>query len=177
VCGLAAGLETVIDAAGLLRSEKGICFLIVGEGVAKQGLQRRVHELGLANVLLLSTQPAERLSQVFASADISLVTLRQNMGSLSVPSKSYAIMASARPILAAVPVDSEVRRLVEEANCGVCIPPEDPGALAAAIRAMAEDPEMSAVYGRNGRRYVEQHYSRADLTSRYRQLLLEVSGL
>lgn len=174
--GYAAGLETVVSAAELLRTDRRICFLLVGEGSAKSGLKRQAEELGLTNVVFLTTQPRDRLPEVLASADLSLVTLKKDMGTLSVPSKSYAIMASARPILAAVPADSEVVRLVTQADCGVIVPPEEPEALAAAIRSLAGDLELLEAYGRNGRYFVERHHSRADLTSRYHKLLLEVTS-
>jgi len=105
---------------------------------------------------------------------VGLVPLREGMGALSVPSKAYAIMAGGRPILAAVPTDSEIRELVAEAKCGVCVPAEDPQALAEAVRRLANEPDKLKEYGRNARSYVVERYSRAIMTSRYRKLLGEV---
>jgi len=172
--GYAAGLESVLAAAGLLRGEPRICFLIVGEGSAKADLLRAAEREGLTNVRFLPTQPSGILSNVLGAGDVGLVPLREGMGAVSVPSKAYAIMAGGRPVLAAVPTDSEIRHLVAEAKCGVCVPAEDPQALAEAVRRLANEPDKLKEYGRNARSYVVERYSRAIMTSRYRKLLGEV---
>ena len=172
--GYAAGLESVLAAAGLLRGEPRICFLIVGEGSAKADLLRAAEWEGLTNVRFLPTQPSGILSNVLGAGDVGLVPLREGMGAVSVPSKAYAIMAGGRPVLAAVPTDSEIRHLVAEAKCGVCVPAEEPQALAEAVRRLANEPDKLKEYGRNARSYVVERYSRAIMTSRYRKLLGEV---
>ena len=172
--GYAAGLESVLAAAGLLRGEPRICFLIVGEGSAKADLLRAAEREGLTNVRFLPTQPSGILSNVLGAGDVGLVPLREGMGAVSVPSKAYAIMAGGRPILAAVPTDSEIRHLVAEAKCGVCVPAEEPQALAEAVLRLAGEPDRLKEYGRNARSYVVERYSRAIMTSRYRKLLGEV---
>jgi len=172
--GYAAGLESVLAAAGLLRGEPRICFLIVGEGSAKADLLRAAEREGLTNVRFLPTQPSGILSNVLGAGDVGLVPLREGMGAVSVPSKAYAIMAGGRPVLAAVPTDSEIRHLVAEAKCGVCVPAEEPQALAEAVLRLAGEPDRLTEYGRNARSYVVERYSRAIMTSRYRKLLGEV---
>jgi len=173
--GFAAGLDGVVAAADLLRREPNLIFLIVGEGSAKQGLMLSVRDLGLQNCRFVTSQPPERLSEVFGAADLSLVSLRSGMGALSVPSKTMAIMASARPILAVVPLDSEVRRVVEEAQCGRCVAPEDPTTMAAEIIALRGDREQLESFGANGRRYAAIQFGRRETISRYHRLLREVA--
>jgi colanic acid biosynthesis glycosyl transferase WcaI len=174
--GFAAGLESVIGAAALLRNEPRLVFLIVGEGSAKPEVMRLAAKLDLPNVRFVTSQPAERLSEVFAAADLSLVTLRSGMGALSVPSKALAIMASGRPVLAAVPDDSDVRRIVDEAQAGRCIAPDDPAALAEAIIALRRDREQLEWFGANGRQYAGGHFDRPEIVGRYHRLLREVAG-
>jgi colanic acid biosynthesis glycosyl transferase WcaI len=98
------------------------------------------------------------------------------MGALSVPSKTLAIMASARPVLAAVPQDSEVRRIVGEAQAGRCIDPEDPAAMAAEILALRGDRARLESFGANGRRYATAHFDRAQIIVRYHRLLQDVAA-
>jgi colanic acid biosynthesis glycosyl transferase WcaI len=173
--GFIAMLDKVLEAARLLEDEPQIQFLIIGEGNAKPGLVSRVKELGLKNVRLLPTQPKEALPEMLGAADLSLVTLNRRLGQLNVPSKTYSIMASARPVLAAVPEDSEIARLIKVADCGLGVPPEDPVALAQAIRSLARQPERLRVYGANGRRYVEENFDRRSLTAQYHKLLQQVA--
>jgi len=174
--GFISVLDTVLDAANLLQNHARIQFVIVGEGNAKPALVKRASALKLNNVRFLPTQPKEVLSEMLAAADISLVTLDRRLGQLNVPSKTYNIMAGSRPVLAAVPEDSEIARLVKEADCGVCIPPENPESMAQAIKNMLNQPEELDRYGKNGRRYVVENYSKDKLISRYRKLLHEVAA-
>jgi colanic acid biosynthesis glycosyl transferase WcaI len=173
--GFIAMLDKVLEAARLLDDEPQIQFLIIGEGNAKPGLVSRVNELGIKNVRFLPTQPKESLPEMLGAADLSLVTLNRHLGQLNVPSKTYSIMASARPVLAAVPEDSEIARLIKVADCGLGVPPEDPVALAQAIRSLAGQPEKLRVYGANGRRYVEENFDRRSLTTQYHKLLQQVA--
>jgi glycosyltransferase involved in cell wall biosynthesis len=85
-------------------------------------------------------------------------------------------MASARPVLAAVPPDSEVRRVVVEAQAGRCIAPEDPAAMAAEIIALRNDQDRLEWFGANGRRYAGAHFGRPEIVSRYHRLLREVAA-
>jgi colanic acid biosynthesis glycosyl transferase WcaI len=174
--GFIAVLDTVLDAAKLLQDDTRIVFVIVGRGNAKPDLMKRTKLLHLTNVRFLPTQPKAILPQMLATADISLVTLDRRLGRLNVPSKTYNIMASSRPVLAAVPPDSEIACLVQKADCGVCVPPEDPESMAQAIKDMLRHPEALERYGKNGRRYVVENYSRNLLIRRYRELLHEVSA-
>jgi colanic acid biosynthesis glycosyl transferase WcaI len=174
--GFISVLDTVLDAAKLLQSDSRIQFVIVGEGNAKPSLVKRAHALNLNNVRFLPTQPKAVLPEMLAASDISLVTLDRRLGQLNVPSKTYNIMAGSRPVLAAVPENSEIARLVKESGCGVCVAPEDPESMAQAIKDMLGEPETLDRYGKNGRKYVVAHYSRDKLIKRYRELLHEVAA-
>jgi len=174
--GYAAALETVLEAAALLRSQPAIRFLFVGEGSAKKDLASRAGELGLENVQFVTTQPASRLPEVYGVADLSLVTLRKGMGRVSVPSKAYSIMASGRAMLASVPGDSEVRRLVEDAGCGMWVPPQDAPGMARAILELRGDADRLQALGSNGRRWVEDRHARERSVSKYHQWLVEAAS-
>ncbi len=174
--GFIAMLDNVVETARLLQHDSNIQFLIVGEGNAKAGLVRRTSELGLKNVRFLPTQPKEMLPEMLGAADLSLVTLNKQLGQLNVPSKTYSIMASGRPVLASVPPDSEIASLIKTADCGVGVPPEDPVSMADAILRLANQPEQLRQFGANGRRYVEEHLSRRKVTAQYNELLREVAA-
>jgi colanic acid biosynthesis glycosyl transferase WcaI len=165
--GLIAGLETVLEAAARLRHREDIRFLLVGEGNAKAELVTKAREMDLANVDFLTTQPRERLPEVLGAADVHLVTLKRGMSSTSVPSKTYGIMASGRAAIAAVDPGSEVWQLVERAEAGLCVPPEEPEALALAIESLCDDAELRAGMGERGRAHVVRYYDRHELTEHY----------
>ena len=168
-------LHTVLEAAKLLQDKERIIFPIIGEGNAKSGLVERAKALGLSNVRFLPTQAKEVLPEMLGAADVSLVTLNRHLGQLNVPSKIYSIMASGRPVLAAVPDDSEIARLIKEAACGVWVRPEDPECLAQAVESLSKQPELLECLGANGRNYVAAHFGRRLLIRRYHQLLHQVA--
>jgi colanic acid biosynthesis glycosyl transferase WcaI len=169
--GLIAGLETVLEAAARLRHRPDIRFLIVGEGTAKAELVARARDMALQNVTFLTTQPREKVPEVLGAADVHLVTLKRWMSSTSVPSKTYGIMASGRPTIAAVDEGSEVWQLIEKAEAGLCVLPEEPDALAAAIETVCDDAERRLRMGEQARAHVVRHNARHELTEYYGSVL------
>jgi colanic acid biosynthesis glycosyl transferase WcaI len=173
--GLIAGLETVLEAAVLLQRRADIHFLLVGEGTAKADLRARAAAMRLENVTFLPTQPRELVPQMLAAADVHLVTLKRRMSTTSVPSKSYTVMASGRPVIAAVDPGSEIWRLVESAGAGVCVPPEEPAALADAIEELCDSPERRQAMGESARAYVVRHHDKRAMTGLYAQTLASIA--
>lgn len=165
-----SNLEPVIDAAELLRDQP-FAFVIVGDGVRKTQLERSVKEKQLDNVLFLPFQPLEIYPQVLTAADMNLVTLNTQAAMASVPSKVFKIMASGRPIPAITVQGNEVYRLVSEAKCGLCVPPDDPGALAEALRYAAVHRDELEQMGENGRRYLEENFSRSKCVAQIEEIL------
>ncbi|MGQ9581864.1 MAG: glycosyltransferase family 4 protein [Armatimonadota bacterium] len=154
-----SNVEPVIEAAEVLQNEP-FAFVIVGDGVRKTDLERKAREKQLKNVWFFPFQPLEDYPQVLTAADMNLVTLNTQAAMASVPSKVFKMMASGRPILAITTNGNEVHRLISQANCGLCVPPDDPASLAEALRYAAAHPDEMARMGANGRRYMEEHYSR-----------------
>jgi colanic acid biosynthesis glycosyl transferase WcaI len=169
-------LETLLDAAQALARYEDIVFLIVGDGVIKDRLQDRARSLGLANVRFLPFQPYADLPWLRASSDVQVSLYRHGSSRHSMASKVYEIMASGRPLLASAEVDSDVWNLVEDSGCGVCVEPENPESLAAALLRLYQDRALCARMGELGRREVEQHYSREVVVRRYEELLWRVAA-
>ena len=92
--GLSQSLDMVIDAARLLPEAT---FVINGDGAGRAALEERA--VGLANVRFSGYQPHARVPEVLATADIHLVPLRAGLGRVSVPSKTYSILAAGRPVM------------------------------------------------------------------------------
>jgi colanic acid biosynthesis glycosyl transferase WcaI len=174
--GLSQGLETLLEAAQQFQDLADLRLLIVGNGAAKAKLEARASQIGLQNVIFLPFQPRKDVPEMYASADVSLVMLRQGIGAESVPSKTYTIMASGRPIVAAVDEEAETKRLIDTANCGLWVEPENPSALVGAIRTLYADPARRAQLGRNGRNHVETHYTPQVGAQQYDALLERIIG-
>jgi colanic acid biosynthesis glycosyl transferase WcaI len=166
--GLSQGLENALQAAKILTDETEIVFVFVGDGATKQGLEAMAEDLALENVKFFPFQPREDVPLIYALADICLVSLKSNIVVESVPSKTYTIMASGKPIVAVVDESSEVSNLLQKAECGLCIRPGNPQALAEAIRKLYTDTALRNEMGRNGREHVLENYTRQVASQRYK---------
>ena len=172
--GLTSCLEDVIDAAKLLKEAADICFVIVGEGVKKDDLAAMAQDAALTNVMFLPYQPREVFPEMLAAADVGLVTLNRSSASSSLPSKIFNVMASARPILAVAPLDSEFAHLVEDGHCGMVIPPEHPARLADVLLGLRGQADVLAEMGQNGRSQLESRFSRGCCVDAFEDMLTEV---
>lgn len=172
--GLSQSLETLVEAAALLRDHEEILIAIVGDGVAKAGLERRVREQKLTNVAFLPYQAKASLSESLGAADIHYVGLKRGLAGFIVPSKVYGILAAGKPFIAAVEEESEPAYIAREHGCGIVTSPDDPDALAEAILESRRQPldEM----GRRARAAFEKHFDRPISTEAYRRLLEEVAA-
>jgi glycosyltransferase involved in cell wall biosynthesis len=178
--GLSQSLETVVDAAALLRHIPDLQVVFVGEGVKKRDLEEQARGLQLSNVSFLPFQPKERLAESFASADVFIVSLQPGLAGYIVPSKLYGILAAGRPYVAAVEPSCEVASITETYRCGLVAEPSDAGALAEAIMTFYNDRELTRRCGENARQ-ASAAFDRSLQVGRYadlfRQLVAEQPGL
>ena len=169
--GIAQGLETILHAAQSLRDHDNIRFVMVGEGPVKAELQQLRADLGLDNVVMLPEQPRTSMPAVLSAADVALVPLRKvELFEHAVPSKLFDAWACGCPVL--LSIDGEARRVLEAANGGLFVPPEDPPALAQAISQLANMPDRGRSLGANGRRFTVERYSRQAQARQLEHLLL-----
>jgi colanic acid biosynthesis glycosyl transferase WcaI len=170
--GLTSCLEDVLQAAELMRERTGIRFVIVGEGVKKKALEAEVRTKRLSNITFLPYQPREVFAEMLAAADLSLVTLNGSAALSSLPSKIFNVMASARPMLAVAPLESELAHIVREAGCGWIVPPGSPAELAAKIIQASEQELVLIRMGQKGRFHLEKYYSRKSCVDTYEKMLV-----
>ena len=149
--GLSQSLNTIVDAAALLRDEPRVTFVFQGEGVSRPTLEGRVRELGLQNVRFLPFAPKERLGESFAAADLFIVSLQRGLAGYIVPSKLYGILAAGRPYIAAVEDDCEVAAITRAHDCGVVVEPGAAAPLADAIGRFVRDPARGERMGHKAR--------------------------
>ncbi len=152
--GYSQSLTMMLHAA---RQMPEVTFVINGDGAAREELQRDA--AGLSNIRFSGYQPADRVAEVLATADIHVVPLRTGLGAVSVPSKTYSILAAGRPVVAAIDAGTEVTRILAESGAGVSVAPDDPIAFTDALRAMVNSGSAATEAGVRGRLWVESHVS------------------
>jgi colanic acid biosynthesis glycosyl transferase WcaI len=167
--GFSQSLELLLHAA---REMPDVTFLISGDGAAKATLVEQA--VGLANVRFSGYQPAERLSELLGIADVHVVPLRAGLGNVSVPSKTYSILAAGRPVLASIDPGTEVPRILAAAGAGRAVEPDRPEVFTAALREMLGDPDALARQGAAGRAWVETAASPAAVAEAYERLVLDL---
>ena len=147
----------------LIRRIPEVRCVVLGQYVYGDGAayRRAVEEAGLAeNLLLLPTVPYEAVPAHIAVAAAGLVLFQPGPvnHTLAMPHKLFDYMREGKPVIAPA-FAVEVRRIVEEADCGLLVDVTDPAAIADAAHRLLTDPAEAARLGTNGRRIVEEKYN------------------
>lgn len=165
--GEAQSLETIIGAAALLKTEKQIHWVILGDGRRRTWMEREVMRLNIgSNFHFLGIHAGERMPSFFAAADAMLVTLKADpVFAQTIPSKVQSYMSCGRPIVAAL--NGEGARVIADAEAGLVAGADNIAGLADAVVALYKMPlQEREQLGRNGRAYYEQHFDRDMLIRR-----------
>jgi len=164
-------LETIVEAANILRDHKDILFLLIGDGVKKEILIKKTEEYGLQNICFMPLQPRDTYFQIIRTSDACFIPLKKNYHSPTLPSKILDIMACGKPVITNVPYASDVYLLVNKAKCGIWVEPENPQELKKAIIKIYNNRTLGKRLGNNGRRFLEENFSLKTCIDRYEQLL------
>ena len=174
--GPANGLEQLVDGAARLRAagRDDIAVVALGDDGRRPRLEARARALGLDNLLVLPALPKERLAGVVGAADVTLTLFADDpVFQTNSPNKFFDSLAAGRPVI--VNVDGWLRRVVEQGRAGVFVPAGDGGALAAALAALADEPDLVARMGANARMLAERDFDRDLLAARLAEVL-ETAG-
>lgn len=173
--GTAHSIETIVETLTILVDDDRIRFLIVGDGTRRPYLEEEIQKRHLNNAILLPYRSVDDMPVVYATGDIGLVPLKAGAARSATPSKIYTVMAAGLPVLAAVDLDSDTKHLVENANCGLVVEPDNPKALADAIRWSCDHPAELKQYRQNALEFIARNYSRAAITEMYNRLILSAT--
>jgi len=150
--GASSGLTMLVEAANLLRDYSDMLFVFIGEGIMKNNLMELARQYKLENTRFFSFQPRNILSEVFSSADIFVIALKEDLSGYSVPCKLYSIMASGRPYVASVGKNCEVSQMTAEFDSGVIAESQNSRALADKILYLYANKEARGKLGENARK-------------------------
>ena len=169
--GHAQNLDNLVRATTFLRDLDDLSVPIIGFGARYTELRELVERLAADKVWFAPYQAREVLSESLGTAHIHYVGLAKGLSGFVVPSRVYGILAAGRPVVVAADADGETARLVEEAGCGVVIPPDRPDLLAGVIRDAHEGRLDLEGMGERGREYVVREADRSVALARYRSLI------
>ncbi|MFV0331770.1 MAG: glycosyltransferase family 4 protein [Dysgonomonas sp.] len=171
--GVANGLDQVLDTAILLQ-ESNVLFVLVGAGMQKAKLQKRTLELELPNVIFFDPVPKKEVLKYILASEMGMSVLLKNDTFKTVYSnKTFDYMSCKKPILMAI--DGVSRELVEKADAGIFIEPENPADFAQKIRFYISHPELIKIQGENGYKYAKENFDREILAKKYLKYLNNLS--
>lgn len=171
--GLSHDIDSILEAARLLRKEKDIFFLLIGGGEKFLKAAGFAARHGLTNLRVLPWQPAERVPYTLALADISLVAMDEGMEDFMLPSKTFSYLAAGSAIVAITSGPSELTDIIDQASVGLYVSARQPSHLASAIRALAFDKPRLKAMRAEARRLAVERYSREAGLAAFVQVLEE----
>jgi colanic acid biosynthesis glycosyl transferase WcaI len=158
------GAWDILLAAAKILGNENTGFVFIGDGANRAALELSAREL--PNVKFAPFRPVEQVAHVMMAGDLHIVTVKRGLEGVVVPSKLYSTLAAGRPILVVAPPESDAARIVVESGCGVAADPDDPAAVATAIKELRAQPARLAEMGRRARETAAK-YARVDELQRF----------
>ena len=164
-------IETIIESADRLKNDSDIHFIFLGTGVKESALKRSVEDRGLTNVTILPPKPRAEQIVFLNACDVALVSLVKKMRGVSMPSRTYNILAAGKPMLALTEDNSELAIVIDEDQVGWHVPADDADALTEAIyRILRERVRLSEIGSRARQSAVEKYSLDFALTKYIKEL-------
>lgn len=166
--GYAQGLDILTKTAVLLQNEK-VKFVIVGDGRYRDKLIKEIYEAGVIDMfLMLGRQPAELIPDILGMCDAAFISFMDTeLFTRTIPAKLQSYMACGIPIIAAA--QGETKRIVDEADCGICVDIGDAKALAEAVKEVIKRDAGSfkEKYGVKARTYFKTYFDKKMLLDEF----------
>lgn len=172
--GTVQSLDTVLQAANILRNERDIFFSLIGSGSRSEWLHGEITRLGLENVKLPGRFPPSAMPAILEKASALLVSLIRNpILNQTVPSKVQAYLAAGKPVIASL--DGEGARIIKEAGAGLSCPAEDPVALAEVVKQLRNTPkDQLNSMGENAGKFYQKNFEPRMLATRLMGVLVDL---
>jgi len=173
--GIANDIPTILRAAHHLQDSDNstIHIVLVGDGKERINLERQAKGLQLTNVTFAGARPKQEMTDFLAASDIGLATLQNiPMFSMTYPNKVFDYMAAARPTV--LGIDGVIRKVVEAADGGLFVQPENDKELADTLQQLSQQPDRVRKMGASARQYVKLHFNRADQAQQFVELVQKI---
>lgn len=150
------GLDTIVEAAKILKKDSVFKIHIVGDGSYLPTLKENVEKAGLSDRFVFhGRHPMSEMPEIYKLADALLITLRP--GQITVPAKLQTYMTTGKPVFGAM--DGSGKDLINESGCGVCVDAGDSVSLYRKMKDYIDDPEKYSGCGKNGTDYFKNNFT------------------
>jgi glycosyltransferase involved in cell wall biosynthesis len=160
-------METIIYATQHLKKYTDIHFLFIGEGYKKRWMKEFAIKWKLTNCQFRTYVNRNDLGLSLACANVGLVSLSRGQEGLSVPSKTFGILAAGVPAIAIMSQTSEISLIIEENNCGIVVEPGDVQGLVNSILMLYNDNDLCKELGKNAVEAINNKYSLKNAALKY----------
>jgi glycosyltransferase involved in cell wall biosynthesis len=160
IIGHAQGLEVILSTAKETINRKDIHFILQGAGPLKVELLAMKEKFKLTNVHFLAPVSKSEMPMILKSVNVAMVPLRKlALFQGAIPSKIFEALAMELPLI--LSVDGEARmHFIDRANAGIYVEPENITDFKDAVIALADNEIQRKSLGKNGRKYVTDHFNR-----------------
>lgn len=172
--GLAHEFETMLVAASSVGSR--VRFVFVGGGPRLGEVKARVDELGLTNVEFHPYVSLDAVAASLGAPNVHLVSMRDGLQGLLVPSKIYGILGAGRAALYVGPAEGEIHDIVTAGGCGVSLRIGDVDGLVDAIRRYRDEPTLAGEHGRRARLFYDENFAREKSLGKFVRLVERVAA-
>ena len=171
--GVKQNISVILESARYLHDikENNIMFYIVGDGAEKKQIEKLKNTWNLENVFILPLVPKSELVDMLQSADIVLITQKEEVVDILFPSKLLTILAAGCAVVASGNPASELNRVVRESKCGVTVNANDYEAISQKIIELKNSPDLLNKYRLNARIYARTHFDRQIIMPKMYELL------
>ena len=170
--GFANHLIQILETAVLL-ADTNVVFLLIGDGEQKRYLIKEAQKQNLQNVRFIESVSKSEVFNYILASDMGTSVLKKTDTFKTIYSnKTFDYFSCKKPVLMAI--DGVSRELVEDANAGIFVEPENPTDFATKIRFYLDNPLLIKQQGENGYRYAKNHFDREILAMRYLNYIREV---
>lgn len=168
--GPAQSVETIIEAANLIKDEKDIIFHIVGDGLSREKCEKLANEYKLKNVKFYGYHPVSEMDKYYKLADAFIITMLDNeIVNNTLPAKIQSYMLAGKPILGAV--NGEVKDVIFEADCGLCSKSLDYKKLASNIIYARDNKQKLKLWGNNAYDYCIKHFDKDVCMNNFEEII------
>lgn len=158
--GKAAGVEIIIEAISRIKTEKEMVLIIAGSGTQLSICQKLAEGITNARILFHSPWAPDETSKVLAAADTLFLPTQGTQSIVSVPSKLLSYLLASKPVLAVVLPESDTAQVIEDADCGWIVPPDNLDLLVQKIEEAASLPAKALEeMGLAGREYALKNFA------------------
>lgn len=171
--GYAQNIDVIIDTASRLKERKDIEFVIFGSGGLEVEIKKQLKDKDIKNVKIFPLQPADEVSCVYSLGDLCIVSCKAGFGGSAMPSKTWSILSTARPVLANFD-EGELKRLLEDNNCGFFTPAGDVDAMVSVIEEATKNPTRCDEMGIKGRQFILSNLTKEKNTKKYVDVIKEI---